>query len=123
MIATSTFQSERLLACGISADTADMTWICISDDDESILETMSYKEMQGRIGNEVKPAWSLQTLLTKVLPAEVKGEPLKLTMFGTGNCSIEYGRKIPFLGFDTPIEMCIRVALYLHKKGLLCQES
>lgn len=67
-ITTTIQQSERLLRCGVSADTADMHW----DNktlDEPFLDT-------GEVTDKCDtPAWSLSALLSNVLPKHLDNFP------------------------------------------------
>lgn len=71
MIATDKSQSQRLLACGVSADTADMCYdsgaLSLMDYDSAVHERDSRRESY-----EVVPAWSLSALLD-ILPKELTG--------------------------------------------------
>ena len=58
-IATDSLQSQRLLHCGVSADTADMSWVVLSDDTETL--TAIPNLAQSEVINY--PAWSLSGLL------------------------------------------------------------
>lgn len=70
MIATSHKQSQRLLACGVSAATADMAYA-----DGDILLTAPYSEMQDRFKEkDCSPAWSLSCLL-EILPKRLDNFP------------------------------------------------
>lgn len=65
-IATTKEQSDRLLRCGVSADTADMAYA-----DSDILLTAPYSEMRDRFKEkDCYPAWSLCALLG-LLPKEI----------------------------------------------------
>lgn len=66
-IATTQDQSERLLQCGVSADTADMMFT-----PHNTLSTEPYKEALKDIG--YIPAWSLSALLG-LLPKELNDFP------------------------------------------------
>lgn len=66
MIATTKDQSQRLLRCGVSADTADMSWAVLSDDTETL--TAIPNLAQSEVINY--PAWSLSALLG-LLPKEM----------------------------------------------------
>lgn len=69
MIATDKSQSQRLLACGVSADTADMAYCTI----DSLLLNAPYVEMRDRFKEtNCFPAWSLSALLD-ILPKELTG--------------------------------------------------
>lgn len=70
MIATTQDQSQSLLRCGVSADTADMCY------DSGTLSFVDYKsamqERDSRKENyEVTPAWSLSALLAMLPPHEL----------------------------------------------------
>lgn len=65
-IATTQDQSQRLLRCGVSADTADM-YI----DNYGELWAVSYKDNQRKNEKGFVPAWSLSALLG-LLPKRIK---------------------------------------------------
>lgn len=69
MIATTKKQSQRLLCCGVSADTADMCYdsgaLSLMDYDSAVHERDSRRECY-----EVVPAWPLSALLG-LLPKEI----------------------------------------------------
>lgn len=85
-IATDNLQSQRLLRCGVSADTADMCWY-IESGEINIEKLRLDTELMGCSYDDPKrhyeyiPAWSLSALLTKVLPSDIDLRMLKL---GTG---------------------------------------
>lgn len=56
-ICTTKEQSERLLALGLKAETADMTYL------NDKICTASYNEMECPYDNLVKPSWSLHRLI------------------------------------------------------------
>ena len=68
-IATTQDQSQRLLRCGVPADTADMCYdsgaLSLMDYDSAVHERDSRREIY-----EVIPAWSLSALLG-LLPKEI----------------------------------------------------
>lgn len=69
MIATDKSQSQRLLACGVSANTADMAYCTI----DSLLLNAPYVEMRDRFKEtNCFPAWSLSALLD-IIPKELAG--------------------------------------------------
>lgn len=79
-ISTTPEQSRRLLACGVSADTADMSIRTIVEPmmcedvawHNPRLLTLPYSEAKDIYrGDEVTPAWSLSALLG-LLPQEIK---------------------------------------------------
>ena len=80
-IATDKSQSQRLLACGVSADTADMCYdsgaLSLMDYDSAVHERDSRRESY-----EVVPAWSLSTLLG-LLPKEIDidGYPYRISIY------------------------------------------
>lgn len=80
-IATNKEQSARLLRCGVSADTADMSWrtiLCPSNDEpwaDPQLSPLPYSEAKDIYGDDyIEPAWSLSALC-EVLPREIKVDP------------------------------------------------
>ena len=81
MIATDKSQSQRLLECGVSADTADMCYdsgaLSLMDYDSAVHERDSHRESY-----EVVPAWSLSTLLG-LLPKEIDidGCPYRISIY------------------------------------------
>lgn len=71
-ICTTQEQSQRLLQCGVSADTADMSWRTIIEPmirdiaqwETPLLLTMPYSSAKDIYsGDDVQPAWSLIALL------------------------------------------------------------
>lgn len=85
MIATTRKQSERLMKCGISADTADMAYIYYDDEGQvshdDYKEVLNYEEADGYVELVPKkfndydrslgnPAWSLSALFA-LLPKEM----------------------------------------------------
>lgn len=72
MIATTQDQSQRLLACGVSADTADMCWYKAKSPNREGYSWMLIAEnyLKRRITDEFTPAWSLSRLL-ELLPKEL----------------------------------------------------
>ena len=77
-IATTKEQSARLLQCGVSAESADMSWVRgaanVSDGNLSLhpyrrMQRINWQSMRGR--SEIAPAWSLSALLS-LLPKEIK---------------------------------------------------
>ena len=80
-LSTTQEQSRRLLACGVSADTADMCYdsgaLSLMDYDSAVHERDSRRESY-----EVVPAWSLSTLLG-LLPKEIDidGYPYRISIY------------------------------------------
>lgn len=137
MIAITQDQSERLLRCGVSADTADMMFT-----PHNTLSTKPYKEALKDRG--YIPAWSLSALLTKVLPSKIvkKNEyhiwltyELKITTENSEWCavyescedSIDLGQSIIDVLFFTeasdPIEACVLMAEKLVANGYKLNEQ
>lgn len=65
MIATTSEQSDRLLRCGVSADTADMCWYKAKSPNKEGYSWMLISEnyLKRRSSDEFVPAWSLSALL------------------------------------------------------------
>lgn len=89
MIATTQEQGDRLLRCGVSADTADMSWrtiLCPSNDEpwaDPQLSVLSYSAAKDIYGDDyVEPAWSLSALLG-LLPKEIDidGYPYRISIY------------------------------------------
>ena len=64
-LATDLFQSQRLLRCGVSADTADMCWDKAKSPNKEGYSWMLISEnyLKRRSSDEFVPAWSLGALL------------------------------------------------------------
>lgn len=62
MIATTIEQSKRLLAAGISPETADMIWAQHSDFSKPFLTVKPHTTIRRMIGGHSLPAWSLSAL-------------------------------------------------------------
>lgn len=137
MIATTIEQSERLLACGIKAKTADMSYLIIPPIDREFIE---YHDIQLVAtpytdsivwGKELKkPAWSLSALLDKVLPMSTnsaKGEDLQLLFGPDVNIDTKWSCYYFCSDYEVwasdPIEACVKMVELLHKKGLLPSNS
>lgn len=71
-IATDNLQSQRLLRCGVSADTADMCWYKAKSPNREGYSWMLIAEnyLKRRSSDEFVPAWSLSRLLG-LLPKEI----------------------------------------------------
>lgn len=72
-IATTIDQSQRLIACGVNPDTADMIWqapITVSQKQKGGL-FLIVRNSEKEIYNHDTPAWSLSALLA-LLPTEIK---------------------------------------------------
>lgn len=88
-IATAKSQSARLLQCGVSADTADMSWrttLCPGDDEPWAapqLSVLPYSEAKDIYGDDyIEPVWSLSALLG-LLPKEIDidGYPYRISIY------------------------------------------
>lgn len=77
-IATDNLQSQRLLRCGVSADTADM----IGVEPDFGYECEPWSSMQGQDTCGYFPAWSLNRLLG-LLPKEIDidGYPYRISIY------------------------------------------
>ena len=72
-IATTTEQSQRLIACGVNPDSADMAW---KEDLTSIrLEVLNHPWIENLRNLHYSPAWSLPALLDSVLPKHLDDFP------------------------------------------------
>lgn len=146
MIATTQDQSQRLLRCGVSADTADMAYA-----DGDILLTAPYSEMRDRFKEkDCYPAWSLSALLG-LLPKTIgdfwmtkwyapnvdgfeiedMGEPYQLSgdfqllHIGGRNYQVEYdwdGFQGKSPQSDNPIEACVLAIELLTANGYKLNE-
>ena len=83
MIATTPEQSQRLLACGVSPDTADMCWTTWENDGEKITQLNVHDEYCYEVQclNPI-PAWSLSALLG-LLPKkiDIDGYPYRISIY------------------------------------------
>lgn len=71
MISTTQEQSDRLLQCGVSADTADMCWTRFESDGEKYEQLRVMDESTYEFASlSPIPAWSLSALLG-LLPKEI----------------------------------------------------
>lgn len=72
-IATDSLQSQRLLRCGVSADTADMCWYKAKSPNKEGYSWMLISEnyLKRRSSDEFVPAWSLSALLSDILPMKI----------------------------------------------------
>lgn len=150
-IATDRSQSERLLRCGVSADTADMSYdsgaLSLMDYDSAVHERDSRRE-----NYEVTPAWSLGALLSNVLPKHLDDFPFTqwIQPFSDGEiCEMEGNDECVLNGdvtlscgenawvvdydwdgftgvlpnADNPIEACVRAIELLHANGYKFNEQ
>ncbi len=76
MIATTQDQSERLLRCGVSADTADMLWARLDETRDHNLYAVPWytpRLPNRKITDNDIPAWSLSALC-ELLPKQIDDE-------------------------------------------------
>lgn len=111
-IATTQDQSQRLLHCGVSADTADMMFT-----PHNTLSTEPYKEALKDRG--YIPAWSLSALITNVLPHNISVDKYNYkgaTEYEVGCYFTGHRDKIAFNAPD-PIEACVQLIEWLTKNN------
>lgn len=143
-IATTQEQSARLLRCGVSADTADMSIRTITEPmikdiaewETPRLLTMPYSSTKGIYrGDYIEPAWSLSALLG-LLPKEIYDENDNSFYFSLAKefpLSKEYGAAyIPcwFRGDaiirerdNCPIEACVQLIEWLTENNYKLNEQ
>lgn len=124
-IATDSLQSQRLLRCGVPADTADMY---ISNYGE--LWAAPYKDNQRKNEKGFLPAWSLSALMTKILPSNIryKGHTSLLEITSSNWQSDEQIWEVAYdidLGVEAPdpIEACVRMVEQLTNNGYKLNEQ
>lgn len=138
-IATDSLQSQRLLRCGVLADTADMCYdsgaLSLMDYDSAVHERDSRRETY-----EVVPAWSLSRLLS-LLPTSIMSplgneymlELSKLRMhdawevqwFSGRDRFRTYDKKKNFhkLWDKSPIEACVKAIEWVTSNGYKLNEQ
>lgn len=129
MTATDKSQSERLIACGVSPDTADMSIRTIIEpalcEDVAwhtpMLLTLPYRDAKVIYrGDDVLPAWSLSALLS-LMPSVISGKDrlhdyyFLLRLF-SDRCEVSYEQlysgSAPAIIAETaadPIEACVKL--------------
>lgn len=134
MIATTQDQSQRLLRCGVPADTADMSYesgaLSLMDYDSAVHERDSRIEIY-----EVAPAWSLSRLLG-LLPKEIYdacGDSYFFSLAKEFPLSEEYGAAyVPCWDKgdaiirkrdNYPIEACVQLIEWLTKNNYKLNEQ
>lgn len=137
-IATTSDQSQRLLRCGVSADTADMCYdsgaLSLMDYDSAVHERDSRRESY-----EVIPAWSLSRLLS-LLPTSIMSplgneymlELSKRRMHNVWEVQWVYSRSrfttynkqkvFQKLWDKSPIEACVKAIEWLTSNGYKLNE-
>lgn len=125
-ISTTEEQSERLLALGLKAETADMRYrIHYFDLDGILLESVHSLELDPPLNNDgFIPAWSLHRLI-EMMPQEIfyEDSTLILGVFGDGvyYADNEYGEV--FRSFDGNLYKCIIKCIdWLIKEGYFNKE-
>lgn len=126
MIATTQDQSQRLLRCGVPADTADM----IGVEPDYGYECEPWDSMQGQDTRGYFPAWSLSALMTKILPSNIryKGHTSLLEITSSNWQSDEQIWEVAYdidLGVDAsdPIEACVLMVEKLVANGYKLNEQ
>ena len=124
-IATTKEQSDRLLRCGVSADTADMFYTNYPNKPN---DGMPYIGSIG-IRKDLIPAWSLSALMTKILPSNIryKGHTSLLEITSSNWQSDEQIWEVAYdidLGVEAsdPIEACVLMAEKLVANGYKLNE-
>lgn len=132
-IATTKDQSDRLLRCGVSADTADMCYdsgaLSLMDYDSAVHERDSRRESY-----EVIPAWSLSALLgllPKKIDDEYKSRLYTFIIkyehtFPDSPWQIKYESarlsKSPLFFAKDPIEACVKAIEWLTENNYKLNE-
>lgn len=121
-IATNPEQSQRLIACGVNPDSADMAW---KEDLTSIrLEVLNHPWIENLRNLHYSPAWSLSALLALV-PQDLMWQGLyyRFVMGPNENrWEIEYNdlsvmNNLHRVIADTPIEACVQMTEWLTANG------
>lgn len=115
MITTTKEQSARLLKCGVSAESADMSW------HGNTLETFPQLTYDMWL---LTPAWSLSALLTKVLPHNISVDKYKYkgaTEYEVGCYFMGHRDKKAFNAPD-PIEACVQLIEWLTENNYKLNE-
>lgn len=119
-IATDCSQSQRLLRCGVSADTADMFYTNYPNKPNDGIPYI------GSIGirKDLIPAWSLSALMTKVLPHNISVDKYNYkgaTEYEVGCYFTGHRDKIAFNAPD-PIEACVQLIEWLKENNYKLNE-
>lgn len=130
MVATTKGQSERILNCNISVNTADMMWLKLE-----WRERMSLLDVPWKIGritnrkitNETYPAWSLSRLL-ELMPSifpNYNGSFVGSTDSGWFfECTISNGKTHLFrVASKEIIECVVKTIEMLTQKGFMLREN
>lgn len=119
-ISTTQDQSQRLLRCGVSADTADMFYTNYPNKPNDGIPYI------GSIGirKDLAPAWSLSALMTKVLPHNISVDKYNYkgaTEYEVGCYFTGHRDKIAFNAPD-PIEACVQLIEWLKENNYKLNE-
>lgn len=140
-IATDKSQSQRLLACGVPADTADMVWTRFESDGEKYEQLGVMDESAYEVASlNPTPAWSLSRLLS-LLPTSIMSplgneymlELSKRRMHNVWEVQWVYSRsrfatynkqKVFHKIWDkSPIEACVKAIEWLSENGYKLNEQ
>lgn len=139
MIATDQSQSQRLLACGVPADTADMSWnkLKAANREGFLWMLMCENFLKPDNAERCVPAWTLSRLL-ELLPTSIMSalgneymlELSKLRMHDAWEVQWNNGhtrfatydkqsnpKKFCKLWAKSPIEACVKAIEWLHANG------
>ena len=119
MIATDKSQSARLLACGVSADTADMIGI----EPNYGYECEPWSSMQGQDTRGYFPAWSLSALLSIMPDLEHCFSLWKFEEDGTYAADATMVNPDFRVDANDPIEACVGLIEILHANGYKLNEQ
>lgn len=136
MIATTQEQSQRLLRCGVSADTADMVWTHFESDGEKYEQLSVMDESAYEVASLTPiPAWSLSALLG-FLPKEIcddSGDDFYFSLAKEFPFSEEYGAAyipcwhngdaIVRKRDNDPIEACVQLIEWLMENNYKLNEQ
>lgn len=137
-IATDSLQSQRLLRCGVPADTADMMWSRLDETRDHSLYVIPWytpRLPNRKITDNDFPAWSLSALL-ELLPKEIyeecTGDSFFFSLAKEFPLSEEYGTAyIPCWDKgdaivrkrdNCPIEACVQLIEWLSENGYKLNE-
>lgn len=126
-IATTKEQSDRLLKCGVPADTADMCYQTpITASQKATREDiLLVRQADKTLFDADIPAWSLSALLTNILPHNIsvdKYEHKGAMEYEVGCYFTGHRDKIAFNAPD-PIEACVQLIEWLTANGYKLNEQ
>lgn len=135
-IATDNLQSQRLLRCGVSADTADMVWTRFESDGEKYEQLGVMDESAYEVASlNPTPAWSLSRLLRLI--------PHVIEVYDDGDYYFSLAQEFPasedyhaaykycwadddvFVGkrSSCPIEACVQLVEWLKENNYKLNEQ